>query len=164
VECRKGDGGNHVRSQLLVVAMSLSLLTFFTVQAMQESWGTIMVCRGYSEADEAEDDVNGWITLGFALGGVGFDAMCLISFHKSNKKTGSVRHVNMLSALLHVGADCLRSVSTLIMSLLILVGHMDSSCLDAYTSMVIGVSIIGGALFGFVKWLKMLIAFCTDSK
>lgn len=159
VECRKRDGGKHVPSQLIVVAASLGLLTYFTVGGMQESWNTVLVCRGKKESEGDEDDVNGWITLAFALGGVGFDLMCLIEFHKSNKKTGSAKQVNMFSAFLHVGADCLRSTSTLVMSLMILIGHMDSTCLDAYTSVLIGASIIAGAFVGFFKWMKMLITF-----
>eukprot|EP00438_Fugacium_kawagutii_P028310 Skav200658 [mRNA] locus=scaffold3198:30077:30331:- [translate_table: standard] len=55
------------------------------ISAPQESWNTIQVCEGKKEADINEDDVNGWITLGFALGGVGFDLMCLLEFYKSNK-------------------------------------------------------------------------------
>jgi len=106
-----------------------------------------------------EDDVNGWVTLAFALGGIGFDLACLVEFYKSNKKTNSVKQVNMFSAFLHVGADCLRSGSTLVMSLLILLAHFDSGCLDGYTSMLIGVTIIAGAFVGFFKWLKMLITF-----
>ena len=59
--------------------------TFFVYG--QESFATIQVCRGKADAKD-EDDVNGWITLGFALGGVGFDLMCLLEFYKSNKKLG----------------------------------------------------------------------------
>merc|ERR1712007_350498 len=102
-------------------ALSLGLLVFFTVQAMQESWDTVLVCRGRKESGGEEDDVNGWITLAFALGGIGFDLMCLVEFYKSHQKTGSAKHVNMFSAFLHVSADCLRSTSTLVMSLLILI-------------------------------------------
>jgi len=164
VECKKRDGKKHVPSQLIVVATSLGLLTYFTILAAQESWGTVMVCQGKAAAED-EDDVNGWITLGFALGGMGFDIMCLIEFYKSNKKTGSAKEVNMFAAFLHVSADCLRSTSTLIMSLLILLGHFDSTCLDAYTSLIIGASIILGAFVGFWKWLKMLITFfCREEQ
>ena len=53
---------------------------------MQDSWHTILICQGKIPPDGAnEDDVNGWITLGFALGGVGFDIACLMEFYKSNK-------------------------------------------------------------------------------
>jgi len=160
VECRKRDGGKHVVSQLIIVACSLSLLIFFTVQALQESWDTVQICRGRKpETPDSEEEVNGWITLCFALGGVGFDLMCLVEFYKSNQKTRSVKHVNMFSALLHVGADFLRSMSTLVMSMLILIGNFESGCVDAYTSIFICTTIVAGAAFGFFKWLKMLITF-----
>ena len=41
---------------------------------------------GNSEDDD--DDVNGWITLGFALGNMLFDFICLLNFFKSHKQTG----------------------------------------------------------------------------
>jgi len=160
VECKKRDGAKHVRSQLVIVAMSLGLLAYFTATAMQESWDTVQVCRG-ARPDEGgeEEEVNGWITLVFALGGILFDIACIVEFYKSNQKTGSVKQVNMFSAFIHVSADLLRSTSTLVMSLLILIAHWDSTCLDAYTSIFIGATIIAGAFAGFFKWLKMLICF-----
>jgi len=36
VECRKRDGETHAISQLIIVAMSLGLLCFFTADAMKE--------------------------------------------------------------------------------------------------------------------------------
>jgi Co/Zn/Cd efflux system component len=159
VECKKRDGAKHVRSQLVIVAMSLGLLVYFTATAMQESWDTVQVCLGARPDEGGEEEVNGWITLVFALGGIGFDIACIVEFYKSNQKTGSIKQVNMFSAFLHVGADALRSTSTLVMSLLILIAHWDSTCLDAYTSVFIGITIIAGALTGLFKWLKMLIGF-----
>jgi Co/Zn/Cd efflux system component len=159
VECRKRDGAKHVTSQLVVVACSLSMLALFTILAMQESWDTVQVCMGKKEAEGDEDEVNGWITLAFAIGGVGFDIACMVEFYKSNQKTQSVKQVNMFSALLHVGADFLRSISTTVMSLLILLAHVDSGCADAYTSIIIGVSILCGAAVGFFKWVKLLFSF-----
>jgi Co/Zn/Cd efflux system component len=159
VECRKRDGAKHVTSQLVVVACSLSMLALFTILAMQESWDTVQVCMGKKEGEGEEDDVNGWITLAFAIGGVGFDIACMVEFYKSNQKTQSVKQVNMFSALLHVGADFLRSISTTAMSLLILLAHVDSGCADAYTSIIIGVSILCGAAVGFFKWVKLLFSF-----
>merc|ERR1719243_258098 len=57
VECRKRDGAKHVTSQLVVVACSLSMLVLFTILAMQESWDTVLVCRGKKEAEGDEDEV-----------------------------------------------------------------------------------------------------------
>jgi len=159
VECKKRDGAKHVTSQLVIVACSLSLLCLFTVLALQESWDTVQVCRGKKEAPEGdEDEVNGWITLAFAVGGIAFDVMCMVEFHKGNQRSnnGSARSVNMFSALLHVGADFLRSTSTMVMSLVILLANVDSGCVDAYTSILIGVTILLGAAVGFFKWVKLL--------
>jgi len=164
VECRKTKPGKHVTSQLIVVGTSLTLLCFFTYVALKESWETIMTeCRANGDGTHAvdssgeEEEVNGWITLAFALGGVSFDFICMAEFYRSNKRQESVKAVNMFSAFLHVGADFLRSTSTTVMSLVILTGIADSTCADAYTSVIIGATIIAGAFLGFWKWVKMLI-------
>jgi len=159
VELRKRDGSDHKGTQLIACAISLSCLLYFTYDAMRESWGTVRVCRGWDTDEGDEEDVNGYITLGFALGGVLFDALCLWAFYESNKKNGEARHVNMFTALLHVSADCMRSTSTTVMSILILWAGVDSSCADAYTSIFIGVTIIGGGCVGIFNWVKLLWAF-----
>jgi len=159
VECRKRDGGKHVISQLIIVAFSLGLLTFFTVMAMSESVDIVLQCQGKRPMEDVDDDVNGWITLSFALAGIAFDLACMIEFYKSGKRSEAARSVNMFSALLHVGADFLRSSSTLVMSFLILGTNFDSGCLDAYTSVLIGATILGGAAVGFFKWVKMLYTY-----
>lgn len=45
VECKKRDGRRHAISQLLVVATSLGLLSFFTIQAMLGSYRTVGLRR-----------------------------------------------------------------------------------------------------------------------
>merc|ERR1712014_250998 len=166
VEWRKQGGSDRKGSQLIVCAISLSCLLYFTYDASQESWGTVQVCTGAAQASGDGDDVNGWITLGFGVGGVVFDVISLCAFYLSNRKQGEVRAVNMFTALLHVGADFLRSTSTMVMSLLILVGGYDSTqptCLDAYTSLLIGASIVAGASMGVVSWIKLLIRYFSPS-
>merc|ERR1712228_488280 len=143
---------------LIIVAFSLGLLTFFTVMAMSESVDIVLQCQGKRPMEDVDDDVNGWITLSFALA-------CMIEFYKSGKRSEAARSVNMFSALLHVGADFLRSSSTLVMSFLILGTNFDSGCLDAYTSVLIGATILGGAAVGFFKWVKMLFGYlCKDDE
>eukprot|EP00928_Gymnodinium_smaydae_P053054 TRINITY_DN37133_c0_g1_i2.p1 TRINITY_DN37133_c0_g1~~TRINITY_DN37133_c0_g1_i2.p1 ORF type:complete len:209 (+),score=16.52 TRINITY_DN37133_c0_g1_i2:280-906(+) len=164
VEYRKLDGGEHVPLQLIVCAVSLSFLCYFTYDAATESWATARICNGWDASMEDDESVNGWITLTFALGGVVFDLISLYAFRESKKQSGSERHINMYTALLHVGADFLRSSSTLIMSLLILLGGFDSTCLDAYISLFIGASILCGALAGLTSWLKLAHAhYCRSS-
>jgi len=149
VECRKRDGMPHEGSQVIVCLISLSCLIYFTWEASQESLETIAGCKGLTAIGNPEDDVNGNITLAFSTAGVLFDVLALWAFCRSRRKEGHT--VNMFTALLHVGADFLRSASTVVMSLLILIGTFDSSCLDAYTSMLIGASIVAGAFFGLVN-------------
>merc|ERR1712048_1500139 len=158
VECKKRDGGHHLRSQLIVTAISLSLLLYFTYDASRESWDTVQVCRGNGPSDGDDDDVNGYITLAFALGGMVFDIISLWFLFQSHRKMGTGEALNIFTALLHCGADCLRTTSTTIMSALILTGAFDSTCLDAYTSLFIGATIVSGALYGIVNWFKMLIS------
>ncbi|CAL1162812.1 unnamed protein product [Cladocopium goreaui] len=160
VECRKRDGRRHPCSQLMVVATSLGLLTFFTIRALGESYGKVLVCQEHGRNSEGDDDdVNGWITLGFALGNMLFDIICLVNFLKSHKQTGSGKHANMFSAFLHVGADFLRAFTALVLSLLILIcTSWDSTCLDAYCSLVIGVTILCGVLVGLQKWICLLLS------
>jgi hypothetical protein len=165
VECRKRDGAKHEVSQLVIVSVSLGLLTFFTVIAMVGSVNIVSQCqapiaaKGEFPMEEGDDDVNGWITLSFALANIVFDIVCMAMFYKSSKSSATGRSVNMFSALLHVGADFLRASSTLIMSIIILCTDFDSTCLDAYTSVLIGATILGGAALGFVKWAKMLVTY-----
>lgn len=167
VECQKRDGKSHVASQLIIVAASLGLLCFFTVQALTESFATALQCWHWQGGSEDlamdADDVNGWITLGFALGNILFDMICLRNFYRSHKQTGCARHVNMFSAFLHVSADLLRACTTLVMSLLVLISpDLNSSCADASSSIFIGFTILGGASVGFYKWLKLLIRSCSS--
>lgn len=162
VECRKRDALEHKGSQLIVCAISLSCLLYFTYASGQESLATVQQCRRQG-ASTGDDDVNGYITLGFGVGGFVFDMIAMFSFSRSKRKSeGEARPVNMFTALLHVAADFLRSTSTIVMSLLILVGGFDSTCLDAYTSLLIGISIIAGACVGIFQWIGLAHEyFCT---
>ncbi|CAK9073185.1 unnamed protein product [Durusdinium trenchii] len=154
----------HVsHSQALLMDCISSFVDAFTFM------GNIVVeCQkrdGKSHVDLATDadDVNGWITLGFALGNILFDMICLRNFYRSHKQTGCARHVNMFSAFLHVSADLLRACTTLVMSLLVLISpDLNSSCADASSSIFIGFTILGGASVGFYKWLKLLIRSCSS--
>jgi len=115
--------------------------------------------KGHLPMEEGGDDVNGWITLSFALANITFDFVCMTMFYQSSKSSATGRSVNMFSALLHVGADFLRASSTLVMSILIIGTDFDSRCLDAYTSILIGATILVGATVGFFKWAKMLFTY-----
>jgi hypothetical protein len=158
VELRKGDGGEHLRSQLVVSAISLGCLTFFTIDALRESFGTALGCWGWSQeaVGSDEEDVNPYIVMAFAVVGLVSDLASLFAFWRSARKSGE-ESLNMCTALLHVGADCLRSITTLVMSLLILLGGMDGTCTDASASLIVGATILSGAAGGFWSWARKLV-------
>jgi len=158
VELRKSDGGEHLRSQLVVSAISLGCLTFFTIDALQESWSTALACWGWSQEamGSDEEDVNPYIVMAFAVVGLVSDVASLFAFWRSARKSGE-ESLNMCTALLHVGADCLRSMTTLVMSLLILLGGMDGACTDASASLIVGATILSGAAGGFWSWARKLV-------
>eukprot|EP00439_Symbiodinium_sp_Y106_P016636 s139_g2.t1 len=142
---------------LIVTAVLFTTITLVQVAAARiaNSQALLMdLLAGLAAMDLPDNDVNGSITLAFGAGGVVFDVLSLWAFCYSRRKEGHA--VNMFTALLHVGADFLRSMSTVVMSLLILGGHYASTCLDAYTSIVIGVSIVCGACFGFLSLAKLV--------
>jgi Co/Zn/Cd efflux system component len=165
VECRKRDGLDHRKSQLVVCAVSLGLLFYFTVAAARESWSTAQACMGFVvEAEGEAEDVNAWITLLFALGGIVFDVLAMLAFYGSHKRRGEGTQVNMYVAFLHVAADLVRSTSTLVMSLMILLSEMDSACADAYTSLFLAATIVAGASTGLVSWVKLFLAWVGELK
>ena len=102
VECRKRDGSPHEGSQIIVCAISLGCLLYFTWDESRESMATIAACRGTSAAEEP-DDVNGYITLAFGIGGVIFDILSLWAFYHSNRTWSS--NVGYCVALCPYGAD-----------------------------------------------------------
>merc|ERR1719330_395310 len=105
VEWRKRDGHEHRKAQLVVCAISLSLLVYFTLVSGAESWATARRCRHGVSEEDGEDDVDGRFTLAFGAGGVVFDLISLVAFYRSgrndggNKEGQQARPVNMLTAL-----------------------------------------------------------------
>merc|ERR1712039_805224 len=72
VELLKGKA-LHRPAQLVVPAISISLLTFFTIQVVQEALPNL---NNYEE----DDGVNPWIVLAFAVWGILFDLASLYYF------------------------------------------------------------------------------------
>lgn len=147
VECHKGTKW-YKPLELMVGGISLAILIYFTFVVMAEALGTIMG----SDAGEEEEEVNGYIMLFFACLGIIFDCVSLYAFRKEAEGTGEA--ANMWTALMHVGADFLRSFATFVSSILMLVFKMDTSTVDSYAALVLGITILGGALLGILELLK----------
>jgi len=137
---------SHRPLQLTVPVLSISVLVYFIIDAMRESLATL---RG---APSDEEDVNPWIVFAFALWGIIFDVISLYAFRRNQKKGADGKSINMMTALMHVGADLARSVTTLILSLLIFAGF-DSAKADAWASLVVCVIILLGAACMVCEWV-----------
>jgi len=147
VECQKGTKW-YKPLELMVGGVSLAILIYFTFVVMAEALGTILG-RG---AGEEEEEVNGYIVLFFACLGIAFDCASLYAFRTESEGAGEA--ANMWTALMHVGADFLRSCTTLVSSVLMLFFNVDTSTVDSYAALILGITILGGALFGIVELLK----------
>lgn len=143
----------HTPLELLVGGLSLSALVYFTINALKDTFQELSAGRfpPSSEPDE-QDKVNPLIIFGFAIFGLTFDALSLWAFARSGDKMGA--QMNMWTACLHVGADALRSFTTLIMSLIIMILDVDGEVADAWTSPVLGAMILSGVAWGMFAWVK----------
>eukprot|EP00927_Polykrikos_kofoidii_P000338 TRINITY_DN10128_c0_g1_i1.p1 TRINITY_DN10128_c0_g1~~TRINITY_DN10128_c0_g1_i1.p1 ORF type:complete len:275 (-),score=44.08 TRINITY_DN10128_c0_g1_i1:20-844(-) len=138
----------HRGLQLTVPLISISVLVYFTIDAAQESWDSL---NGHGDDD---DDVNPWIVFLFATLGIAFDAISLYLFIENQRVEG--RSVNMCSAVMHVIADLLRSLTTFVESLMIFAGY-DGGKTDALASLIVSGLIIAAATFALYEWLMSLI-------
>lgn len=150
--CAEGVKGSrwHKAAELVVGAVSLLALTALTVNELVES------IRILEEGGHGGEQVHPWIVMAFALAGLVFDGVSLAAFRRSHKKNRSGRELNMWTALLHVGADVLRSTTTLCLSIAILIHGEDSVSMDAWASLGVGSTILVGAAGGIVGWIRSL--------
>jgi len=163
----------RIVTQLLFSFISLALLVGFNTQIVIEVAQTIWPEPG--EEAEAEDVV-AWIVILFAGFGLLFDAISLWSFWYHAKKDAQLEfeaqktkavedgkttaavekpEVNMLTALLHVGADLLRSTTTFVEGIILLVLPADparSELIDAIAGLIICLSVYVGSAYALYEW------------
>jgi len=137
---------------IVVAGMSLFALAALT---LRELVGSVAVLRS-GGAEEEQDIVNPYIVMGFSVAGLFFDFVSLWAFRRSHRRHRSGGDMNMWSALLHVLADLLRSVTTLALSFAILLWQHDSVVLDAWASLLVGATVLVGVAAGLARWLRAL--------
>merc|ERR1711976_126913 len=137
----------------------------------QSTWVTVLaVLTGLSVQDavdvftgHAEDDgVNPWIVWSFGFAGLLFDCICIYAFWR-NKQRGALP-VNMLAAFMHVGADLVRSTTTSIEGVLVMIwSGWDAGLIDAVNTIVIVFVIFGGVLYGLYEAVSDIRAYLRES-
>mmetsp|Transcript_42054 Transcript_42054/g.82720 ORF Transcript_42054/g.82720 Transcript_42054/m.82720 type:complete len:333 (-) Transcript_42054:383-1381(-) len=199
------------RAELIMSGVSHMLLLGFTISFILEAW------EDAQATDDEGDAVNGYIVLGFAIGGLVFDVTALASYHyfgtnKNSPEAGegyiegestyaaeayndtvkqSVTadgvqvvdngsavvkvsdgadeltcgiNTNMCAALLHVGSDLLRSTTTLIEGIIIIVvsnrgGDISSTQADGVSTLAVCSIIVIGATAALITWMREVIVF-----
>ena len=157
--------------ELTMSGISHVLLLFFTVQ---------FIIEGYGDATEADDDngedVNGYIVLGFALGGLAFDMITLLTykFYGTKKDEDELAgegtedavtcgiNTNMCAALLHVVSDLARSTTTLVESIIIInMPNVNSTQADGVSTLIVCSIIVIGATGALLTWLREVYIFAV---
>jgi len=156
VEWQKGTRC-YTPSELIVCSVSLAILVYLTWDVMDEAYDTLQHLGTYAE-DEEESPWMPYIVLFFATFGIIIDAFSLYYYFHSDKdesdkdesdedESDEGHSTNMFTALLHVGADLLRSITTFVSSLLMFAG-LDIEKVDSIAAVVVGVTILAGAVYG----------------
>jgi len=134
-ECRVSK--NRERNQLIATFVSIIVLMAITGYVIYDSISIL------TSVDGDDDDVNAYIVFGFALGGLLFDIIGLLALGEGKKEqaTGAA-DLNLHSAGMHVLADLMRSTTTLVESILIWIGQVDSSTTDATAALIVSALIL----------------------
>lgn len=178
-ECTQ-DKAAKKRLELTMSFISLVLLAVFTTLFILEAVDNV---QGKGD----DDDVNAWIVLAFALGGLLFDAATLYAYKywgdsssedsKSEAANGNpedfrhgghkheeIKNVNMLSALMHVFSDLLRSTTTLVESIVLFnYPDVNGSIVDGWCALIVCSLIAVGCLSALIVWLKEFFSFYNGS-
>jgi len=176
--------------QLFFSIFSLVLLNYFNTSILMESIAIIKASKEEQEDEEEGEGVEGKIVIAFAGLGLVFDAICLYAYYHYAKQDADIEYremmriaeaegmdleeakskvskpeINMLTALLHVSADLLRSTVTFIEGILLLVGFLSPSeqeFLDSIIACIIGASIYLASIYALYEWVTSFWAWFSS--
>jgi len=169
--------------QLFFSMVSLVLLNYFNASILIESINIMKTSNNLDAEGEGDDaqGVVGTIVIIFAGLGLVFDVICLYAYWYYAKQDAIIEfnemikiaeaegksveeakasitkpEINMLTALLHVSADLMRSTCTFIEGILLLAGNLSnakSEYVDAICGIFIGATIIAGSVYALYEWI-----------
>jgi len=176
--------------QLFFSIFSLVLLNYFNTTILIESIAIVKASQQEAEDGEEGEGVEGKIVIAFAGLGLVFDAICLYAYYYYAKEDADIEYremmriaeaegknldeakaqvnkpeINMLTALLHVSADLLRSTVTFIEGILLLVGFLTDSeqeLVDSICALIIGASIYIASIYALYEWVTSFWAWFSS--
>merc|ERR1711904_72444 len=177
--------------QLVFSMVSLVLLVYFNTDALLESIDIIKESKHLEDEGEGDDaqGVQGTLVIIFAGLGLVFDFICLYAYYFYAKKDAQIEYdemirlaeangespeqasaqikkpqINMLSALLHVSADLMRSTTTFIEGCILLAGGITAAkqeFIDAICGVIIGATLYVGAAYALYEWIMTFWSWFT---
>lgn len=148
----------HQPLQLAIPAVSLSTLVYATTSVMFEAMDTITGPKD----DSGGDDVNPYIVLAFSCWCMVFDGASLCAFVHNHKRSGAHFQLNMTCAAAHVTADLVRSVTEMVEVVLILGFGFDATLTDAWSGVIVSITILLGIVFPLSKWCLAVVSFLAS--
>jgi len=167
--------------QLFFSSISVGLLLYFNTDILLESIEILQDAKSGAADEEEGGGVEGSIVFAFALLGLVFDAVCLWAYHhyakldaeeeyKLLKEAAAAKgvdtgdegakiqkpRVNMLTALLHVSADLLRSTTTFVEGIILMTVGMSASSqayVDSICGIIIGASLYVACIYAIYEWI-----------
>merc|ERR1712028_19485 len=177
--------------QLFFSMVSLVLLNYFNASILADSISIMKRANNLDAEGEGDDaeGVVGKIVIAFAALGLLIDVICLYAYWYYAKQDAIIEfnemikiaeaegksveeakasitkpEINMLTALLHVSADLMRSTCTFIEGILLLAGFLSNAgqeFVDAICGIFIGATIIAGSVYALYEWI---MSFTTWSR
>jgi len=131
------DSEHQQRNQLAASALSVIILLGITSIVLYRSCSIL-----FYGADD-DEEVNYYIVFGFAVVGLIFDCIGLRALVKAKReKSTNCGDLNLNAAGTHVIADLMRSMTTMIESILIWFFDFDSRITDAWSALIVSALII----------------------
>lgn len=144
------DQRRRIRNQLFASGFSLFVLILITM------FITVRAITRLIDYNENDEHVNALIVFVFAIAGLCFDLSSFLAFYFWNKDAVSL---NMKSALLHVFSDTLRSITTLVESIVIWQFEQEGGKIDAWASIIVSGLIFFGAFGAIVEWIAQFMKY-----
>merc|ERR1712032_470413 len=152
----------RAKLRLAVPCISLTVLAVLNGLTLQDA---VDYFTGASDDDsntKVSHTTMSIVVLSFGLCGMLFDLISIYAFWR-NKKQGALP-VNMLAAFMHVGADLVRSTTTTIEGVLVMIwSGWDAELIDAINTIVIVIVIFGGVIYGLSEAVSDIRVYVRES-
>lgn len=158
-ECsRSEDERSRMRRGLISSFMSIIVLCAITTWGLADSIQILFVDSG-----AVPDTLEPYPVLIFGSLGIAVDLLTLAAFkvwgfqidENQTAETESSSFVNMCSAFAHVLADCIRSITSVILGIVVIYDKsVNGSVCDAIATLVVAATIIVGIVPLVVKWVR----------